>query len=268
MACWQHGDGGGKLLSVVDHWYSSRFLSGFYDSLCEGRQDFDFYLPLVMSSEAVLDVGCGTGALLRLARRDGHAGRLCGLDPAGAMLERAREQTDVDWVLGDLSSVDWDREFDLVVMTGHAFQVLIDDDDLRMSLAAIRRALTDDGRFVFEIRNPGVREWEGWTPRTAYQLSNTAGEVVVFWREAELPVTGDVVRYRSVFRGAGWDREQVSPGVVRYLDPGSLSVFLREAGLAVSEQFGGWGRQPLTGRSSEIVTVAVRGPDGGAGQRS
>ena len=124
-----------------------------------GDFDFDFYLPLVMSAANVLDVGCGTGELLRLARRSGHTGRLCGLDPADAMLEQARCESDVEWVLGDLSSVAWEREFDLIVMTGHAFQVLVEDDEIRDALGAIRSALTDSGRFVFETRNPRVREW-------------------------------------------------------------------------------------------------------------
>ncbi|MEK8169819.1 winged helix-turn-helix transcriptional regulator [Streptomyces sp. M19] len=53
-------------------------------------RDFTFYLPLVMSARSVLDVGCGTGALLRGARENGHTGRLCGLDPAVGMLEVAR----------------------------------------------------------------------------------------------------------------------------------------------------------------------------------
>ena len=52
---------------------------------------------------------------------------LCGLDPAEAMLQVAQQRPDVEWVHGDLASVDWHREFDLVVMTGHAFQVLVDD---------------------------------------------------------------------------------------------------------------------------------------------
>jgi hypothetical protein len=80
------------------------------------------------------------------------------------MLGEARRRPDVEWVLGDLVSVAWDHEFDLVVMTGHAFQVFLDDDGLRTALAAIRAALTGDGRFAFETRNPRARAWERWTP--------------------------------------------------------------------------------------------------------
>ena len=102
-------------------------LAALYDLFYppERSKDFAFYLPLIMSARAVLDVGCGTGALLRLARERGHTGRLCGLDPAPGMLNQARARSDIEWVLGDLTSVRWDREFDLVFMTGHAFQELI-----------------------------------------------------------------------------------------------------------------------------------------------
>ena len=92
--------------------------------------------------------------MLRLAREAGHPGLLCGLDPAEAMLRQARKRPDIEWVLGDLASVDWCREFAIVVMTGHAFQVFLEDDQLRESLATIRSALTGYGRFVFETRNP------------------------------------------------------------------------------------------------------------------
>lgn len=47
-------------------------------------------------------------------------------------------------------------------VTGHAFQVLVGDDELRASLTAIRQALTDGGRFAFEPRNPLARAWESW----------------------------------------------------------------------------------------------------------
>jgi len=44
-------------------------------------------------------------------------------------LDQARRRSDIEWVHGDLSSVRWDGEFDLVVMTGHAFQEFVADDD-------------------------------------------------------------------------------------------------------------------------------------------
>jgi trans-aconitate methyltransferase len=100
----------------------------------------------VLAARAVLDVGCGTGALLRLAREAGHTGRLCGLDPAAGMLNQARQQPDIEWVQGDLASASWVRAFDLIVMAGHAFQEFVTDDEIRGALTAIRAALTDGGR--------------------------------------------------------------------------------------------------------------------------
>src|SRR5262245_46495927 len=136
---------------MPDYQFEDTTLAALYNAFCpwEERDDFRFYFPLVMSARAVLDVGCGTGQLLHRARELGHRGRLCGMDPARGMLAQARKRLDIEWILGDLSSVRFEGEFDLVVMTGHAFQVLLDDDELRASLVAVRRALSADGRFAF-----------------------------------------------------------------------------------------------------------------------
>ena len=93
---------------MADRLFEDDHLASLYDTFCEGRPDFSFYLPLVMSSDSVLDVGCGTGALLHAARESGHTGRLCGLDPARGMLRQARKRSDIDWVLGDLTSAIWE----------------------------------------------------------------------------------------------------------------------------------------------------------------
>jgi SAM-dependent methyltransferase len=241
---------------MVDRLFVDASLACLYDALCGGREDLDFYLPLVMSARSVLDVGCGTGVLLRRARETGHTGRLCGLDPAEAMLALARRRRDVDWVLGDLATVSWDRAFELVVMTGHAFQVFVEDDELRDALTAIRAALTEDGRFVFETRNPLAREWERWTPDRVVEVTDGAGAAVRSWHEVTAPVDGDLVTFTQTFAGPMWDGQRVSSSTLRFLDRDSLESFLADAGLAVEEQFGDWDRRPPTAASPEIITIA------------
>ena len=66
------------------------------------------------------------------------------------MLACAHVRGDVEWIQGDVCTTDLNDRYDLVVMTGHTFQVLVDDTVLRDSLAAIRSRLADRGRFVFE----------------------------------------------------------------------------------------------------------------------
>jgi SAM-dependent methyltransferase len=243
---------------MIDRHYSEPSLAALYDAVCAGRPDFAFYLPLVMSAGRVLDVGCGTGELLRLAREAGHAGRLCGLDPAEAMLNVARTRTDIQWVLGDLASVAWDCQFDLVVMTGHAFQVLTEDDQLRTSLVAIGSALAEDGRFVFETRNPLVRTWEQWTP-AGRSVEIVRDGVIVRIAPAGTPtVRGDLVSFATAYSSTAWDRPHVSRSTLRFLSVDALRAFLSDAGLEIVEQFGDWDRQPLTAASPEIITVARR----------
>jgi hypothetical protein len=181
------------------------------------------------------------------------------------MLEQARKRSDIEWILGDLASVSFDREFDLVMMTGHAFQVLVEDRDLRAALAAIRSALTDDGRFAFETRNPLAREWERWTPDKFAEVTDAHGARVRMVREVQRPVQevqrpvqGDLVSFTHTFTSPGWDYPQVSRSTLRFLDANSLRSFLSEAGLEIEEQYGDWNRQPLTASSPEIITFAKR----------
>jgi SAM-dependent methyltransferase len=213
---------------AVDRLFADVSLAALYDAFCpwDRRGDFGFYLPLVMSAEAVLDVGCGTGALLHGARDAGHTGLLCGLDPADGMLQQARQRCDIEWILGDLTEVTWDRDFDLVVMTGHAFQVFIEDDEIRTSLAAIHAALVEGGRFAFETRNPPAREWERWTPDHAVEVVDSTGATVRMVHDVETPVSGEVVSFTTTFTSSAWDRPQMSRSSLRFLDVVSLAAFL------------------------------------------
>ncbi|WP_159943972.1 MULTISPECIES: class I SAM-dependent methyltransferase [unclassified Nocardiopsis] len=251
---------------MVDRHFSEPDLAELYDYFSFWRcspQD-DFYLDLVMDARAVLDVGCGTGKLQRVARERGHTGRLVGLDPADAMLEVARrDRDDIEWITGDLVSGPHGAEgdapltggFDLVVMSGHAFQVFTTDEELRANLAAVRRVLTDDGRFVFETRNPGARGWEAWSPERVRTVEGPGGRGATCVHRLNA-VEGDLVTFTSDYVVEGWSRPRSSRSTLRFLDAAALNGFLEEAGLRVSAQYGYWDRSPLTAASEEIITFA------------
>jgi SAM-dependent methyltransferase len=234
-------------------------LAALYDLFCawDRRDDLEFYLPLVLGADRVLDVGCGTGMLLRRARQEGHAGRLCGLDPAAAMLGVARAEPGIEWIEGDLSSVRFDREFDLIVMTGHAFQVFTGDAELRAALSAIAAALAGNGRLAFETRNPLAQVWEQWVPANAVQVVSPAGQTFRQWHQVMRPVTGELVSFASTYTSPGWAEPRVSHSTLRFLGIGALAAALSAAGFTVQEQYGDWDRQPLTEASPEIITIAA-----------
>ncbi|HET8641900.1 MAG TPA: class I SAM-dependent methyltransferase [Pseudonocardiaceae bacterium] len=97
--------GNAQLYDLMYPWDAARFPSDA------------FYEDLVTAAEAVLDIGCGTGRMLHRARERGHPGRLVGLDPDRAALDRARQRTGIEWVDGVAADAAWDREFDLATMT-------------------------------------------------------------------------------------------------------------------------------------------------------
>ncbi|SCE91556.1 class I SAM-dependent methyltransferase [Micromonospora mirobrigensis] len=242
---------------MIDEAYADETLAALYDALNPWGPGDDFHLRLVRDAGAVLDVGCGTGALLRRARELGHTGRLCGLDPAAAMLDRARVRTDVEWVLGDLAGAPWWGEFDLVVMTGHALQVLLTDDQVRAGLAAVRRILVPGGRFAFETRNPAARPWERWTPVHGVRVTGPDGAPVDVAHRVDR-ADGPVVAFTTTFTGPAWPAPRISRSSLRFLDAPTLDGFLAEAGLVVRDRHGDWDGSPPTATSPEIITVAER----------
>lgn len=221
------------------------------------RPDDGFFHRLVMASEAVLDLGCGTGAMLRHARDTGHRGRLVGLDPNPAMLARARRHDDVTWVAGSADQADWDAEFDLATMAGHAFQCLVTDVELRASLSAIHASLRSGGEFAFSTRHPQARAWEGWTPDNVSEVTDAAGRRLRTWHEVTA-VVGDVVTFTATVAAPDGAFRYVQHARLRFLDEPTLTGFLTEAGFTLDTVHGDWDGSPVGPGSGELVVVARR----------
>ena len=214
-----------------------------------------FYSDAVAAAETVLDVGCGTGSMLHAARAAGHTGRFVGVDPDESMLARARRRTDVEWVRASAAELAYAEEFDLAVMASNAFQCFVTDEELRASLAAIRRALVGGGTFVFGTRHLQGRAWEEWNPANAGNLTLPDGREIRGWYQVER-VDGPRVTFTETTALPDGTPLRVSGTTLRFHTPEALNPFLEEAGFRIQDQYGDWRRGPLTADSREIITVA------------
>src|SRR5271155_2417140 len=151
--------------------YSDPRLSPVYDALNPPGADTDFYIELASGAKKlILDMGCGTGWLACELASLGHS--VTGADPSKAMLDIARNRPGaglVAWIENGATDLSLEAKFDLIIMTGHVFQVFLSDQEVHSALSNLRRHLAPNGILAFETRNETVREWETWTPSTTRQ---------------------------------------------------------------------------------------------------
>lgn len=123
---------------------------------------------------SVLDGGCGTGRVaVELARR--------GLDVVGTdldpdMIARAREKTpELTWIRADLSELDLERRFDLVVLAGNVIPYVV-ADRRRQAVAACARHLVPGGRLIagFQLTEawPTVADYDVWCESAGLTLED------------------------------------------------------------------------------------------------
>lgn len=234
--------------------YDQRLVD-LYDQDNPDGPDHAFYRALAddVSAHSVLDLGCGTRILTVTFTGDGRD--VVGIDPSPAMLAYARDRPgaeDVEWILGDSSSIPRDG-FDYAVMTGNVAQH-IPDGQWQRTLLNLRQSLNKGGILAFESRNPLRRAWDGWAsqertmrdtlhgPLTEWQdVSETAPGIIELIFHNRFTDTGDTVTESLVltFRS-------------RYL----LQKQLHTAGFEIDATYGGWDHTPCTDDSPLIILVA------------
>lgn len=236
--------------------YADPRLAAVYDTLNPPGADAAFYLDLAGDRpRTVLDMGCGTGRLACDLAARGH--QVTGADPAPAMLDIARSRPGGDkvtWVEADAARLAVASRFDLVIMTGHVFQIFLDDETVRATLGNLSRHLARSGRIAFEIRNPHVSEWEQWRPEQTRERLDIPGQGVVDVHYDIKHVQGQFVTFETHFGFA--DGSVVAPHTLRFMSRDELAAFLAEAGFAHVAWYGDWDRSAFNPASPEIIVIA------------
>ena len=241
---------------MPDEIFTDPRLAAVYDLFNDFGEDTPFYVALAGETpKRVLDVGCGTGRLACALAGQGH--RVTGADPAVAMLEMAKRKPEagkIAWVEAFADRLDLAERFDLIVMTGHVFQVFLEDAEILAVLKNLRRHLAPGGTLAFETRNPAAREWEEWTADYSETVEHPElGPVEASWvlTAVEEPFVSFETRHRFP------DGSRLAaPSTLRFITQPELAALLEQAGFTEVEWYGDWDRSPLGEDKPEIIVLA------------
>ena len=245
---------------MTDNHYKDKVLVSIYDVLNKWDADFDFYfqLPDVQPSR-IMDVGCGTGLLTVAFAEAGH--QVVGVDPAEGMLSVARNRPRGDlvrWEQSTLQDFRSDEPFDLMIMTGHAFQCLLTDEDILEGFTAAKNLLADNGRFVFETRNWAYRAWEGWNPEDSLTEGQLPDGRPFQSYHRVLAVWDEFVRFESFVVIEGDGEPLRSESVLRFAPLETLETLAAEVGLRVTAVYGNWDQSPYVAESSKEIILCLQ----------
>jgi len=232
--------------------YQHAEIAEIYDLANPRAQDTDFYLSLAGPRPcSVLDLGCGTGLLCCALAERGH--RVTGVDPAAAMLAVARSKhhaEQVEWVESSAQSYKAQRRFDLIVMTGHAFQILLTDADALAVFGTMRGHLKERGRVAFETRNPRV-DWAGeWAARVRMLPGGQLLETLEI-----TGADGEFISFQTSYRSPQVTLNTSS--TLRFPSREHVEALIASSGLVVREVFGDGDAGPFEAeRSREMIFIA------------
>jgi SAM-dependent methyltransferase len=229
-------------------------LAALYDADCGWSADRDFYLSLAGTPpQRILDLGCGTGLICDAYAALGH--EVTGVDPAPAMLEVARLKphgADIEWVLSTAQDFRSEKRFDLIIMTGHAFQVLLDDEDIRATFDMVRTHLAPSGRFVFESRNPAIDWFARWN--SSHEID--AGGRGVTYTVRSTNRDGNRLTFEQRYDFGS--RSLTSVSELLFLTRAEIEDRLSAAGLLVESVFGDWHGEPFDPVTSHEMIFNAR----------
>ena len=241
---------------MPDLQYTLQKLANIYDLGNSGTEDRDFFLALAGEPpQDILDLGCGTGLVCNAFAARGH--RAVGADPATAMLDVARRKplgAQIEWVESPAESFRSDKRFDLIIMTGHAFQVLLTEDAVLAALDTRKRHLKPGGQAVFESRNP-VIDWDKkWARQVT--LEGPSGPIIATRRTLGTDRAAATISFAWDYDFS--DEVLTSESTLWFLSHKQIISYADQSGLELVDLFGDWDASPFDETNSREMIFKFR----------
>jgi SAM-dependent methyltransferase len=238
-------------------------IADFYD--CEHAhfdEDIQFFLR-ALPPGPVLEVGSGTGRVAGNLARSGC--QVHGIEPSGAMLERARQQfknsANLTFSLGSLSDLPEDGTYASVILSLNTLWHLTDMQDQVAALTNLKRVMAPGALLLVDLTNPLSMADRGADGQVRERFRGRCGDGLLVVQSAawddmgsqllELELTYDCIT------GSGAVTRTPASLLLRYLYRSELELMLQLAGFRLREVFGSYLMEPFTADSENILAVAA-----------
>jgi SAM-dependent methyltransferase len=169
-------------------------------------------------------------------------------------LELARRDAEargvqVDYRQGDMRHLEFEAEFERVMMLFTSFGYFEDEDNFHV-LENVARALTPEGLFILDVPNRDM------AMKNIHPVNFTEknGDLMID-RVSFDTLTGRLHNRRIVIRnGVRKDK----PFFVRLFNPTELRDWLLLAGMDIAQMYGGYDVSPISEDSRRMIVVAKR----------
>lgn len=159
------------------------YLARYYEQLMEDV-DYEFLINLVKkytkANDRILDVGCGTGQIMRKLSREGL--NVDGIDISEDMLvvaqEIAREEgLNLNFFEQDIRNLSGTYNYNLIYSFLDTINYITEENDVKMTFENIYNSLDKNGIFIFDVHS----EYKVNNILNDYSYNDTSYELTYIW---------------------------------------------------------------------------------------
>ncbi|AOM40037.1 class I SAM-dependent methyltransferase [Xenorhabdus hominickii] len=245
---------------TIDRLYQDSTLAQFYDFDNEWKANDDYYVEFAKNAHTILDLGCGTGMLANQIALTYPDKVIFGIDIADAMLNIAKSKpagSRITWIQSDAKQLVLRQKFDLIILSGHVFQVFLTYQDRVAVLKCIHEHLEEEGLCIFDSRNPLAKEWLTWAEEDSKRefFHPTFGPVLA-WNDFQ--AHDDTVTYGTYYRILNDKQEYQAFSTITFASFADIQQALAEANLIATDVLGSWQGDTYHDQAEEMIFIVKK----------
>ncbi|WP_432363360.1 hypothetical protein [Sporosarcina sp. UB5] len=163
----------------------------------------------------------------------------------------------IDFVLQDCTKLNLPVRRSLAFMTGNSFQHFLANEAQDALFHSVRKHLMDGGVFIFDTRNPVLKELSAVDEYEETYLDKIGNEVIESHRDVYNHLTQilDCRTNRRIYRDGTLIAEEQDGISLRYSFPQEMERLIAANGFEIVQVYGDWDENELHAESVSMVYV-------------